>query len=141
MPGALVKIAPEALDVPGCPSRSMSWANLVVLLAPFSVIYFVLIVTRPYVYDRYLLALMPVVLIFLVRFFQERLRSPAVWFHRGGSCGVCDIRHCRAPRLLCPGKGSAANCCTIAGFGDSAQGDLMQGLNTVRGRNWNLPAT
>jgi hypothetical protein len=73
--GSFRRIAPEALDVADPPARSVTWSNLVALLAPFSVTYFVLIATRPYVYDRYLLALLPVVLIFLVRFFQERLRS------------------------------------------------------------------
>ncbi|MDP9051145.1 MAG: glycosyltransferase family 39 protein [Acidobacteriota bacterium] len=71
--GRLNAITPEGKGVSDSPPESVSWSTLVVLLAPFSVIYLFLLVTRIYLWDRYLLPLLPVVLIFLLRFFQEKL--------------------------------------------------------------------
>jgi Dolichyl-phosphate-mannose-protein mannosyltransferase len=73
--GRLSKTIPDGLDASDSPAKRVTWSTLVVLFAPFSAIYLFLLATRPFLWDRYLLPLLPIVLIFLLRFFQEKLAS------------------------------------------------------------------
>jgi hypothetical protein len=66
--------------LPSTPSRfaSITWRDLSVILVPYSVAYLILLVPRASsggFFDRYLLPLMPVSLLVLVRYYQERVRS------------------------------------------------------------------
>jgi hypothetical protein len=56
-------------------STSLSWEQLGILLAPYSIIYTLLLIPRAtnLLYDRYMLGLLFVILICLVRFYQERI--------------------------------------------------------------------
>lgn len=59
-----------------------SWRDLITLLGPFTVAYVALLVPRgiwAMVIDRYLLPLMVVVMIFLLRLYQERVSSRVQW--------------------------------------------------------------
>lgn len=69
----------------GLPSKNErfqaeSWQDVLWLLGPFGLSYFVLIVYRPLVFDRYLLPLVAVAIICLLRLHQERIADslPAI---------------------------------------------------------------
>jgi hypothetical protein len=65
--------APPALDS----STGVSWKQLGVLLAPFTIAYTLLLIPRAaaaWIYDRYLLGLLVVALLCLVRYYQERIQ-------------------------------------------------------------------
>jgi hypothetical protein len=57
--------------------QAISWNQLGILLAPFTLAYTLLLIPRATtidgVYDRYLLALLPIALICLIRYYQERI--------------------------------------------------------------------
>jgi hypothetical protein len=58
------------------PSYNLSWQQLGVLLLPFSIVCFLLLIPRAAttgLIDRYLLPLLPIMLICLVRFYQDRV--------------------------------------------------------------------
>ena len=58
------------------PSASISWKHLCTLLAPFAIAYTLIILPRPStfgLYERYALPLVLVALIFLVRYYQQRI--------------------------------------------------------------------
>jgi hypothetical protein len=58
-------------------SARISWKHLCFLLAPFTIAYLLIILPRPAtfgLYERYALPLLPVALIFLVRYYQERIQ-------------------------------------------------------------------
>ncbi len=60
-----------------CGSKLLSWRSLVVLLLPFALAYIALLLPRALrmdLYDRYLLLLFPIALIFLLRLYQDRVR-------------------------------------------------------------------
>jgi len=60
----------------------VSWNMLLVLLIPFSLAYFTLLIPRGLtgnLFDRYLLPLLPVALILLLRLFQDRVRPNLPW--------------------------------------------------------------
>jgi hypothetical protein len=60
-----------------CGSKLLSWRSLVVLLLPFALAYIALLLPRAlrmYLFDRYLLLLFPIALIFLLRLYQDRVR-------------------------------------------------------------------
>ncbi len=67
------RLAPASVDA----SARTSWRQLAVLLLPFTVAYTLLLVPRAAttgIHDRYLLSLLVVALIFLVRYYQERIQ-------------------------------------------------------------------
>ncbi len=51
----------------------IAWSTLGVFLGPFTLAYLFLLVTRTYFWDRYLLPLLPIALIAIVRFYQEKI--------------------------------------------------------------------
>ena len=58
-------------------SGGVSWRMLAVLLVPFTAAYALLLVPRAtdWLFDRYMLGLLGIALIFLVRYYQERIQS------------------------------------------------------------------
>ena len=72
------RLTPASVDAP----TRTSWAELAILLLPFTIAYALLLTPRAAttgIHDRYLLSLLVVALIFLVRYYQERIqpRLPA----------------------------------------------------------------
>jgi hypothetical protein len=57
-------------------STGISWKQLGVLLAPFTIAYTLLLISRAtgWLFDRYLLPLLIVALLYLVRYYQERIQ-------------------------------------------------------------------
>lgn len=51
----------------------ISWNAVFTMLAPFALAYFLLLVTRSNVYDRYLLPLLFVALVFVLRFYEQEI--------------------------------------------------------------------
>jgi hypothetical protein len=67
---------PIASDAPS-PSLSLSWKELGIVLAPFTLAYILLLIPRAAkaeIFDRYLLAFLVVALLCLVRYYQEHLQ-------------------------------------------------------------------
>jgi hypothetical protein len=64
------------------PGPSISWSGLATMFGPFTLAYIVLISTRVAIYDRYLLPLLFVTLVFALRFYQQKWgnRLPAASF-------------------------------------------------------------
>ncbi len=60
--------------------RTLSWQTLAVFLGPFTLVYVFLLVTRTVLWDRYLLPLLPLLLLVVVRLYQQKisLRLPAL---------------------------------------------------------------
>jgi hypothetical protein len=61
----------------GDPSTGISWKQLGVLLAPFTIAYTLLLLPRAaanFIFDRYLLGLLAVALLCLVRYYQDRIQ-------------------------------------------------------------------
>jgi Dolichyl-phosphate-mannose-protein mannosyltransferase len=65
---------------PAMPSSTgLSWSKLGMLLAPFTIVYGLLLIPRAaanYIFDRYLLELLVVALICLVRYYQDCIQPP-----------------------------------------------------------------
>ena len=79
--GGLLGLIASLLRSRGTPpvvgsSTVVSWKHLGVLLAPFTIAYTLLLMTRRegWIFDRYLLGPLVVVLLCLVRYYQERIR-------------------------------------------------------------------
>lgn len=63
-------------------AASVSWRDLGIMLGPFSMAYLVPLVSRAMLgqlYDRYLLPLFAVLLLVLVRYYQERVKANLPW--------------------------------------------------------------
>jgi hypothetical protein len=75
--GLIAAMFPRRPEVPAatlCPS--ISWKQLAILLAPFTLAYGLLLVPRAAsggLFDRYLLPLLAIILLCLVRFYQDRI--------------------------------------------------------------------
>jgi hypothetical protein len=70
------RLSPLAQNSPAV-SPPVSWPTLLVLIVPFLLAYLVLLIPRGLsgdVYDRYLLPIFPLALIFLLRIYQDRVR-------------------------------------------------------------------
>jgi hypothetical protein len=85
--GLLCLVTFSLSDEPGVPapqgsSRSTSWQTLGILLGPFCVAYFALLIPRAMkggLYDRYLLPLLAIAILLLARYYQEKVRENLPW--------------------------------------------------------------
>jgi hypothetical protein len=72
-------LRPRKTPLPVDPSTGISWKQLAILLVPFTAAYILLLIacagTTYYLFDRYSLSLSVVVLLCLLRYYQERIRS------------------------------------------------------------------
>jgi hypothetical protein len=72
---ASTPLTPSAPAAPSAVSGNLSWHQLFVLLAPFTIVYILLLIPRAAkgtIFDRYLLEVLIVAILCLVRYYQER---------------------------------------------------------------------
>ena len=72
---------PLSRDRPAAPEEpaAISWQKLGVILGPFSAAYLLFVVMAFVIYDRYFLPLFAILLLVLVRFYQERQKARLSW--------------------------------------------------------------
>lgn len=70
---------PAANAVPQQENTAISWQKLGVILGPFSAAYLFFVVMAFAIYDRYFLPLLAILLLVLVRFYQEKQKARLSW--------------------------------------------------------------